>query len=51
MLLTSGNLSGGSRGYDHRVDLRVVYQYYCRNLPRPSERQYLLWQGLPAGLP
>ncbi len=49
MLLTSGNLSGGSRGYDHRVDLRVVYQYYCRNLPRPSERQYPLWQGLPAG--
>ncbi|MEU8401645.1 DUF6351 family protein [Nonomuraea sp. NPDC048892] len=49
MLLTSGNLSGGSRGYDHRVDLRVVYQYYCRNLPRPTERQYPLWQGLPAG--
>jgi dienelactone hydrolase len=48
MLLTSGNLSGGSRGYDHRVDLRVVYQYYCRNLPRPTEPQYPLWQGLPA---
>ncbi|MEV1246234.1 alpha/beta hydrolase family protein [Nonomuraea sp. NPDC050022] len=48
MLLTSGNLTGGSRGYDHRVDLRVVYQYYCRNLPRPTEPQYPLWQGLPA---
>jgi hypothetical protein len=48
VLLTNGLLAGGSRGYDHRVDLRVVYQYYCRNLPRPSEPQYPLWQGLPA---
>ncbi|WP_410641760.1 alpha/beta hydrolase family protein [Amycolatopsis sp. lyj-346] len=47
VLLTSGLLAGGSRGYDHRVDLRVVYQYYCRNLPRPAEPQYPLWQGLP----
>ncbi|MEU8351366.1 hypothetical protein AB0C60_18335, partial [Streptomyces sp. NPDC048845] len=30
-LLTNGVLGGGSRGYDYRVDLRVVYQYYCRN--------------------
>lgn len=36
-LLTSGVLGGGSRGYDYRVDLRVVYQYYCHNHPaRPS---------------
>ncbi|RAS67377.1 hypothetical protein C8D87_103716 [Lentzea atacamensis] len=48
VLLTNGFLGGGSRGYDHRVDLRVVYQYYCRNLPRPTEPQYPLWQGLPA---
>jgi hypothetical protein len=48
VLLTNGLLAGGSRGYDHRVDLRAVYQYYCRNLPRPSEAQYPLWQGLPA---
>ncbi|MDA5111159.1 hypothetical protein O3V59_22930, partial [Brevibacillus thermoruber] len=27
-LLTNGVLGGASRGYDHRVDLRVVYQYY-----------------------
>ncbi|MGW0140760.1 hypothetical protein [Streptomyces calvus] len=47
-LLTNGVLGGGSRGYDHRVDLRVVYQYYCRNLPRPDEPQYPLWQGLRA---
>jgi hypothetical protein len=48
-LLTNGVLGGGSRGYDYRVDLRVVYQYYCRNHPRPSEEQYPLWQGLRAG--
>ncbi|MGW1212779.1 DUF6351 family protein [Streptomyces sp. NPDC002499] len=47
-LLTSGVLGGGSRGYDYRVDLRVVYQYYCQNHPRPTEPQYPLWQGLRA---
>lgn len=47
-LLTNGLLAGGSRGYDYRVDLRAVYQYYCQNLPRPSEPQYPVWQGLPA---
>ncbi|MYX32389.1 MULTISPECIES: hypothetical protein [unclassified Streptomyces] len=47
-LLTSGVLGGGSRGYDYRVDLRVVYQYYCRNHPRPTEPQYPLWMGLRA---
>ncbi|RKN21097.1 hypothetical protein D7147_09890 [Micromonospora musae] len=47
-LLTSGVLGGGSRGYDYRVDLRVVYQYYCQNHPRPSEPQYPLWEGLRA---
>lgn len=47
-LLTNGVLAGGSRGYDYRVDLRAVYQYYCRNHPRPTEPQYPLWMGLPA---
>lgn len=47
-LLTSGVLAGGSRGYHYRVDLRVVYQYYCGNHPRPTEPQYPLWQGLRA---
>ncbi|HEX6344897.1 DUF6351 family protein [Umezawaea sp.] len=46
VLLTSGVLAGGSRGYDYRVDLRVVYQYYCGNHPRPTEPRYPLWQGL-----
>ncbi|AOW85392.1 alpha/beta hydrolase [Streptomyces olivaceus] len=49
VLLTNGVLGGGSRGYDYRVDLRVVYQYYCHNHPRPTEPQYPLWQGLRAG--
>ncbi|PRY31668.1 alpha/beta hydrolase family protein [Umezawaea tangerina] len=48
VLLTSGVLAGGSRGYDYRVDLRVVYQYYCGNHPRPTEPQYPLWMGLRA---
>ncbi|MCQ4200502.1 DUF6351 family protein [Streptomyces sp. NPDC060311] len=49
VLLTNGVLGGGSRGYDYRVDLRVVYQYYCHNHPRPTEPSYPLWQGLRAG--
>ncbi|GAA3679816.1 DUF6351 family protein [Lentzea roselyniae] len=48
-LLTNGVMAGGTRGYDYRVDLRVVYQYYCGNHPRPAEVQYPLWQGLRAG--
>ena len=48
LLLTNGVLAGGSRGYDYRVDLRVVYQYYCGNHPRPTEPQYPLWMGLRA---
>jgi hypothetical protein len=47
-LLNSGLLAGATRGYEFRVDLRVVYQYYCKNLPRPDEAQYPLWMGLPA---
>lgn len=49
VLLTNGVLAGGTRGYDYRVDLRVVYQYYCQNHPRPTEVQYPLWQGLRPG--
>lgn len=47
-LMTNGLLAGGSRGYDYRLDLRVVYQHFCGNHPRPSEQQYPLWKGLPA---
>jgi len=46
VLLTSGVLGGGTRSYDFRLDLRVVYQYLCANHPRPVEAQYPLWAGL-----
>jgi len=48
VLLSSGVLAGGTRSYDFRLDLRVVYQYLCNNHPRPDEPQYPLWMGLPA---
>ena len=47
VLLTSGVLGGGTRSYDFRLDLRVVYQALCGNHPLPSEPPYPLWQGLP----
>lgn len=49
VLLTSGVLGGGTRSYDFRTDLRVVYQYLCNNHPRPTEPPYALNLGLPAG--
>jgi len=47
VLLTSGVLAGGTRSYDFRIDLRVVYQYLCNNHPRADEPAYPLWMGLP----
>jgi len=47
VLLSSGVLAGGTRSYDFRLDLRVVYQALCNNHPRPDEPQYPLWMGLP----
>ncbi|EGI76882.1 hypothetical protein [Hylemonella gracilis] len=47
VLLSSGVLAGGTRSYDFRLDLRVVYQYLCNNHPRSDEPQYPLWMGLP----
>lgn len=49
VLMTSGLVSGGARGYEFRLDLRVIYQALCGNHPRPDEPQYPLWMGLPAG--
>lgn len=46
-LFTSGVMSGGSRAYYFRLDLRAVYQFYCRNHPFPDEPEYPLWMGLP----
>jgi hypothetical protein len=44
--LNSGAVSGATLNYQHRVDLRAVYQYYCRNMPRPDEAPYPLWNGV-----
>ena len=44
----SGAVGGAMLNYEFRSDLRVVYQYYCKNLPRPDEAQYPLWIGMPA---
>jgi len=41
-----GAVAGGRRNWYGGFDLRVVYQYYCKNLPRPSEAQYPLYLGL-----
>ena len=49
VILTSGVVSGGTRAYDFRADLRAVYQYYCGNHPEKGEVQYPLWQGQPVG--
>jgi len=42
----SGAVTGATLNYQHRADLRAVYQYYCKNLPRPDEAQYPLWNGV-----
>ena len=47
VLLSSGVLAGGTRAYDFRLDLRVIYQRLCGNHPRSDEPAYPLWQGLP----
>ncbi|MCA0358341.1 MAG: hypothetical protein LCH78_16100 [Proteobacteria bacterium] len=49
VILTNGVVSGGTRAYDFRADLRAVYQYYCGNHPEADEAQYPLWQGQPVG--
>lgn len=44
-----GPLAGGRRNFYGAFDLRVIYQYYCKNLPRASEPQYELYLGLRPG--
>jgi hypothetical protein len=48
-LFNSGAVGGATLNYQHRVDLRAVYQHYCKNLPRPEEAQYPLWMGTAPG--
>jgi hypothetical protein len=50
VLLSAGVLAGGTRSYDFRMDLRAIYQQLCNNHPRPTEPQYPLNIGFPAGL-
>lgn len=49
VLTTNGIVSGGTRAYGFRADLRAVYQFYCRNHPARRDTQYPVWQGLPLG--
>jgi hypothetical protein len=44
----SGAVGGSFANYEFRADLGAVYQYYCKNLPKPEEAQYKLWMGLPS---
>ena len=41
-----GLVAGALPSYYPLLDLRLVYQYYCRNLPRPEERKHDLFLGL-----
>ena len=50
VLLSAGVLAGGTRSYDFRMDLRAIYQHLCNNHPRPTETQYALNIGFPAGV-
>jgi hypothetical protein len=50
VLLSAGVLAGGTRSYDFRMDLRAIYQHLCNNHPRPTEPQYQLSIGFPAGV-
>ncbi|MFJ6024615.1 hypothetical protein ACIQC9_08475 [Brevundimonas sp. NPDC092305] len=49
VLLTNGVLTGGTKAYQFRADLRAVYQFYCRNHPSAEDGAYPVWQGLAAG--
>ncbi|CAN1559814.1 hypothetical protein MCEMSEM23_02603 [Rhabdaerophilaceae bacterium] len=48
-MLTSGVLAGATRGYDMRLDVRVVFQAVCGVHPAPGEPSYSLGIGLPQG--
>jgi hypothetical protein len=48
VLTTNGVLSGGTRAYRFRADLRAVYQFYCHNHPSTDDTPYPVWQGLAA---
>ena len=43
-----GLVAGTLRSLYTQLDVRTVYQRFCRNLPRPDEPQYDLYLGLPS---
>lgn len=45
----ASDVAGELARFYQALDLRVVYQYFCNNLPRPSETQYPLWLGIESG--
>jgi hypothetical protein len=47
VMLTGGAVGKRLDTYDQLINLRVIYQYFCKNLPYPNEEQYPAWQGLP----
>jgi hypothetical protein len=47
-LFNSGAVTGATLNYQHRIDLRAVYQYYCKNMPRAGEADYPMWNGIAA---
>ena len=47
VILTSAAVGKRIETYNTLINTRVVYQYFCRNLPLPDEAQYPAWQGLP----
>jgi alpha-beta hydrolase superfamily lysophospholipase len=47
VFLTSAALGKRIETYNTLINTRVIYQYFCRNLPLPGEPQYPAWQGLP----
>jgi hypothetical protein len=47
VILTSAAVGKRIETYNTLINTRVVYQYFCRNLPSPDEGQYPAWQGLP----
>jgi hypothetical protein len=46
-LITAGVLTGGTRAYRMRIDLRAAFQAICAAHPRPDEPAYHLGLGLP----
>jgi hypothetical protein len=47
IMLTGAAVGKRLETYDGLITARVVYQFFCKNLPYPHEPQYPAWQGLP----